>query len=137
MKQKKFPKIVIGAIIYDDEGKIFLAKSHKWPDRWVVPGGHLDWGETLIDSVKREVKEETGLDVEDIKAVGIQESIFSQESHDPKHMIFLDYSCRAVNKDVKLNDELQEYIWIKPEDALEKLKTVLSTRVFIERFIKK
>ena len=133
---KNHPKVVIGAIIYDNTGKIFLAKSYKWQNKWVVAGGHLEWGETLFDAVKREVKEETNMDVDEIELVSVQESILSPEFHKPKHMVFLDYSCKTLHKDIKLNDELQEYTWIDPKEAIENLELGESTFIFIERFIK-
>jgi len=135
MNQEK-PKIIVGAIIYDDNNKIFLAKSYKWKDKWVVPGGHLEWGESLENCVKREIKEETNLDVSNIELVGIQENIFPEEFHKKKHFIFLDYCCHTESDNVKLNDELQEHTWINPKAAL-KLELNPTTERFIKRFIKK
>lgn len=66
MSKSEYPKIVIGALIYNEENKIFLGKSHKWGDRWIVPGGHLELGETFVECIKREVREETNLEVSDI-----------------------------------------------------------------------
>ncbi|MBT4376912.1 NUDIX domain-containing protein [archaeon] len=132
----KIPRIIVGVLIYNDQGEIFLATCHKWKDRWVVPGGKLDWGETLHHCAKREVKEETNMDIDEIELIGTQESIFSEEFHEKKHMVFMDFSAKAITKDIVLNEELQEYKWIKPEDALE-LDLNPSTRLFIERFIAK
>jgi len=129
------PYVIIGALIHNDKNKIFLATSHKWDHKWVVPGGHLDYGEKLFDCVKREVKEETNLDVTDIELIEVQESIFPVEYNKKKHMIFLNYICKAVNDDVQLNRELQEFKWVSPE-AL-KLDLNSSTRQFIKTFIEK
>jgi nucleoside triphosphatase len=138
MSKSEYPKIVIGALIYNEEKKIFLGKSNKWGDRWIVPGGHLELGETFVECIKREVREETNLEISDIELIGIQESIFSEEFHKKRHMIFLDYCCLANNSsDIKLNDEIQEYIWIKPEEALEKLILAKTTVNFIKSYIDK
>jgi nucleoside triphosphatase len=138
MSKSEYPKIVIGALIYNEENKIFLGKSNKWGDRWIVPGGHLELGETFVECIKREVREETNLEISDIELIGIQESIFSEEFHKKRHMIFLDYCCLANNSsDIKLNDEIQEYIWIKPEEALEKLILAKTTVNFIKSFMAK
>ncbi len=138
MSKSEYPKIVIGALIYNEENKIFLGKSNKWGDRWIVPGGHLELGETFVECIKREVREETNLEISDIELIGIQESIFSEEFHKKRHMIFLDYCCLANNSsDIKLNDEIQEYIWIKPEEALEKLILAKTTVNFIKSYIDK
>lgn len=53
-------------------------------------------------------------------------------------MIFLDYCCLVNNSsDIKLNDEIQEYIWIKPEEALEKLILAQTTVNFIKSYMDK
>jgi nucleoside triphosphatase len=137
MNNTKKPEIVVGVLVYNENKEIFLAKAHKWGDRWIVPGGHLEYGETLIECVSREVKEETNLDVRDIEIIDIQDSIFSKEFHRECHMVFLDYCCKQDSYDIQLNDELQEYIWIDPKEALKKLNLNSSTREFIERFVEK
>jgi nucleoside triphosphatase len=137
MNNKQFPKAVVGVMVYNDKGEIFLAKCKKWDDKWVVPGGHVEWGETLVECARREVKEETNLEVTDIELFNVQESIFSEEYHEKKHMVLLDYSCKATSNDVQLNDEIQEYVWIRPEEALEKLDIGKSAIEFINHFINK
>jgi len=59
-----FPEPTVGALIVDQQGKILLARSHKWFDKYTLPGGHIEVGESMADAVRREVKEEVGLDVE-------------------------------------------------------------------------
>ncbi len=132
---KKIPKPATGIMIYNDEGKIFLAKSHKWSNLWIVPGGHLEYGEKLFENVKREAKEETGLNVADIEFVQIQESLFSKEFYKSCHMVFFNFCCKAASKKVTLNEELDEFTWIFPEQALKKLKLNSATRQFIKKFI--
>ncbi len=134
--EKQNPRVVVGVIIYNDSGQIFLARSHKWQDKWIVPGGHLDWGETLEECAKREVKEETNLDVDNIQLIDVQESIFSEEFHKKKHMVFLDFAAKAKNGEVMLNDELQEYKWFNAQEALD-IDLNASTREFIEKFNEK
>jgi len=128
------PKVVVGVLIYNEKWEIFLARSYKWWDKWVVPWGHLEWGETLEDWVKREVKEEINLDITNIENISVQESIFSQEFHQKKHMVFLNFSALLQWWDIVLNYELQEYRWFNPDESLkENLNS--STREFIEKFI--
>ncbi|MFQ5951334.1 MAG: NUDIX domain-containing protein, partial [Candidatus Geothermarchaeales archaeon] len=63
------------------------------------------------DAVVREVKEETGLEVEDLELLMVQEAIFSPEFHEKRHFIFLDYKCRAHSTEVRLEKgELQEHL---------------------------
>lgn len=118
MKQQ-FPHVTVGALIFNSEDKIFLMKSHKWRDHYVIPGGHIELGETIKDTIKREVKEETGLDIYDIKFVCHQEFIFDKAFWKKRHFIFLDYACKTKSTQIKLNDEAQTYIWTTPRQALK------------------
>ena len=90
-----------------------------------------------MEAVKRETKEETGLDIENVEFLDLQESIFSEDFHKPKHMIFLNYTAKALGNKVILNDEMEEYTWIKPEKALLELNLNASSRTFIQKFIEK
>jgi len=112
-----------------------MAQSHKWHNLFSVPGGHLEWGETLEQCAKREAKEETNLDIDDLKLVSVQEAILSKEYYEPRHFIFFDYSCKLKSGTLKLNDELQNPQWLLPSEAL-KLNLNSFTRKFIEEFVK-
>lgn len=115
------PIVAVGALIRNKEGKLLLVRSPKWLDkRYSVPGGHVEYGERLEEAVKREVKEETNLDVEPVKLLLIQQVINPEEFIDnKKHFIFFDFLCDAKSEEVKLdNTELIEYIWAEPKEAL-------------------
>lgn len=129
----QFPKAVVGAVIYNATGEILLAESHKWPGRWVIPGGHVEWGERLEDALILEVKEETGLEVTSVRYLGHQEAIFSESFHKEKHMIFLDFACMTSANDIVTNDELDTVQWVNPQQSLKELKMGSFTRVAIER----
>lgn len=117
---KQYPEPIVGALIVKNDGEILLIKTPKWKSDYSIPGGHVELGETIEDAVKRESKEEVGLDVELKEVLFVQESVYSKEFHKKKHFIFLECLCRAKSSDIKVdNREITEYIWIKPEKALE------------------
>ena len=118
MADQQFPEPTVGALIFNPEGKIFLMKSHKWHGKYVIPGGHIELGETAEEAVKREIKEETGLDVDEVEFIHHQEFIFDEVFWKKKHFIFLDFACKTKSSQVTLNSEGQEYIWVTPEEAL-------------------
>ena len=130
------PKVTVGALIFNNQGEILIGRSHKWHDKYVIPGGHIEAGETTEEAVKREVKEETNLDVEDVKFVQMQESIFSEHYYLKKHFIFLDFACKAKNDDVKMNEEFQDFVWVTPEKALG-MDTEPFTISLIQAYLKK
>lgn len=120
-KQQVYPEPTVGALIVNGEGKILLAKSHKWFDKYTLPGGHIEVGETMEEAVKREVKEEVGLDVEVGEFLLMHEAIFSKEFWKKKHYIFFDFLCKIGDQKVKLdNVELQDYVWEYPGAAFNR-----------------
>jgi len=118
--EKKYPEPTVGALIFNQEGKVFLMTSPKWQGKYSLPGGHIELGETIEEAVKREIKEETNLDVFDIQFLMIQESIFSEEFYKKKHFVFLDFICKTKDIDVVLNKrEGTEHIWTTIDEALK------------------
>ena len=111
-----------------------LVKSHKWLGKYVVPGGHVELGERLEEAAVREAKEETGLDIYDLKFINFQQFIHDPAFWKHKHFIFFDFVCKTDSLEVKLNDEAQEHVWVKSEAALH-LPLDLYTRTSIEKII--
>lgn len=107
----RYPEPTVSAVIFNPDGKILLCKSHKWENKYVIPGGHIELGEKMEDTLKREIWEETGLNIYDIKLISLKESIYSDKFHEKKHFIFIDYICKTDSSNVTLNDEAEEYEW--------------------------
>lgn len=133
--EQRYPEPTVGALILHDSGDILLVQSHKWKGFWSVPGGHIEVGEQAEDAVRREVKEEVGLDVEPVKLLLIQQAIYPKNFTLRKHFIFLDYLCRSRSRDVRLdNREIQQSKWIAPQAARrENLEEY--TRNLLEKFL--
>ena len=132
-----YPEPTVGALIVNKEGKILLTKSHKWFDKYTLPGGHIEVGETMKEAVIREVKEEAGLDVEVADMLLMQEAIFAGEFWKKKHFIFFDFLCRSKDQKVKLDGrELQEYVWEYPGAAF-RLKLDSFTRKTLEKYLQR
>lgn len=119
MPEQHYPEPTVGALIFNPDGQLFLMSSHKWKGKYVVPGGHIELGESMLDALKREVKEETHLDIHDIEFVCFQEFIHDDRFWQRRHFIFFDYACRTDGTDVVLNDEAQSYLWVDLDRALE------------------
>src|SRR5260370_38008976 len=127
----------VGALIVNQEGKILLAKSHKWFDKYTLPGGHIEVGETMKEAVAREVKEEVGLDVEVAEMLLMQEAIFAEEFWKRKHFIFFDFLCKSNDQQVKLDGrQLQEYVWEYPGAAF-RLNLDSFTKKTLERYLQR
>src|SRR5437660_2074827 len=132
-----YPEPTVGALIVNPEGKILLAKSHKWFNKYTLPGGHIEVGETMKEAVMREVREEVGLDVEVVEFLLMQEAIFAKEFWKKKHFIFFDFLCKSKDQQVKLDRrELQEYVWEYPGAAF-RLELDSFTRKTLEKYLQR
>jgi len=136
MPKQQFPEPTVGALIFNSQGEVFLMKSYKWRDKYVIPGGHIELGEALEEALKREIKEETGLGIYDIGFICYQEFIFENAFWKKRHFLFFDFACKAKSTKVKLNSEGQEYVWVSLEKAL-KLPIEPYTKYAIREYMKK
>lgn len=133
---QNYPEATVGALIVNGEGEILLVRSYKWGSKYTVPGGHIELGERSETAVKREVKEEVGLEVEPVRLLLVQEAIYPADYIKHEHYIFLDYLCRASSSEVKLDEkEIQEYLWTTPSDALQ-LDLESFTRNLVEAYLR-
>lgn len=135
MVEQQNPEPTCGALIFNPAGKVFLMKSHKWKDKYVIPGGHVELGEKIENALKREIKEETGLDIFDIEFICFQEFIFDDAFWKKKHFIFFDFACKTDSTNIKLDSEGQEFVWVTLKEAL-KLPIEPYTRRTIEEYLK-
>jgi phosphoglycolate phosphatase-like HAD superfamily hydrolase/ADP-ribose pyrophosphatase YjhB (NUDIX family) len=114
------PTVTVGALIFNSTGEVLVVRTHKWSDLWGIPGGKIKWGEPSEAALQRELKEETGLEIGDIKFVMVQDCIHSKEFYRDAHFILLNYTCRCSGPaDVILNDEARDFRWVAIEQALE------------------
>jgi nucleoside triphosphatase len=136
MPDQIFPEPTVGAFIFNAEGKLLLLESHKWPGRYVVPGGHVELGERLEEALAREAREETGLDIHSIEFINFQQFIYDPAFWKKRHFIFFDFACRTDSMDVQLNDEAEGYVWVEPHKALT-MELDTYTRRSVEEWLKK
>ena len=114
----KYPEPTVSAVIMNENNEVLLCKSHKWNNQYVIPGGHIEYGEKMEDALYREILEETGLHINDIKLLGVQEFINNDSFIETKHFISFDFLCRTEDREVKLNDEAEEYVWVELNEVL-------------------
>ena len=129
---KRRPVATVGALIYNKTGLVLMVRTRKWSDKWGIPGGKIEYGETAEAALKRELKEETGLDVGDVKFILVQDCIQSDEFYRDEHFLLLNYTCSCVGPvEIRLNDEAQHFEWMESRAAL-KLDLNCPTRTLLE-----
>ena len=112
-------ELVGGIVIENEQGEILLTQSTKWGDKWVLPGGHIEPGERVLDALVREGEEETGLLLIGIEVFYWGELIDSRDFHRPAHFIFFDAYATTTGGSLKLDQrELRSYQWLEPVSAL-------------------
>ncbi|MGJ8633212.1 MAG: HAD hydrolase-like protein [Luteolibacter sp.] len=126
------PVATVGALIHDGAGKILMIRTHKWSDKWGIPGGKIERGESSETALKREILEETALSLSDIHFVMVQDCIDSPEFFRSEHFLLLNYVAQAETHHVTLNDEAEEFVWCTPEEA-GKLDLNQATRILLDR----
>ncbi len=112
------PIVTVGALVVGPSSRVLLTQSHKWNHRWSVPGGKIDDGETIRAALLREFREETGLDLVDVRWAPTQEAVYSDEFYKDSHMILLNFIARSDHEAVTLNEEAERYVWVPPFEAL-------------------
>ena len=130
----EYPIPCVGALIERSDGRILLLKSRKWAGKYIIPGGHLEVGEQPEDAVRREVREETGLDVKVEGLLSLASTVPENYSRN-EALLSIDFHCRGEGE-VKAEDtgEFEDVKWVFPREALEMDVDVCSLRV-IKKFI--
>ena len=118
--QREFPKAPIagvGAVVLDDALRVLLVRRGQEPllGEWSLPGGALELGERLEDGVRREVNEETGLDVEPVEIVAVFDHIShgTDEAQVRFHYVLVDYRCRLLGGTLASATDASEARWAR------------------------
>jgi len=133
-----FQRVAFHALINNNKHEFLVlhrvSTDDHSPDVWDLPGGSSELGETDPDkTLTREVKEETGLDINIIKPI----FVFSRMSGPARHQFQIVYKCQYCAGELKLNpEEHDEYRWIKRKD-LDSLPLIQFLQALNEKVLKK
>jgi ADP-ribose pyrophosphatase YjhB (NUDIX family) len=112
--------IGVGAVIEDEAGRILLvkhvpARGGFWQGKWICPGGALELGETIEEGIKREVREETQLEIDLVTPLHPFDRIVRSNDRITLHVIYIDYLARVTGGELKPGSDIGEAIWVEKE----------------------
>jgi ADP-ribose pyrophosphatase YjhB (NUDIX family) len=110
------PLVAVGAVAVRDDGALLLVRRGKAPalGRWSLPGGRVDWAETLRGALRREVAEETGLEVVPGELAGLVERILLGEGF---HYVILDYHVTVTGGTLRPGSDVTDARWVLPSEV--------------------
>ncbi len=134
----EYPKgieIVCGVIVENQENKVFLTKSKYWTEKYVLPGGLILAGETILNAAQRQIKHELNLNVEPIEVFNFGELIDSKDFKRSAHYIYFNVYTKLIGGNIKLNqDKHFDSQWLNPKEALN-LNLAETFDLSLEKFI--
>ncbi len=129
-------EVVVAPFIVNDDGKLLLVRSSKWGDRWLCPGGHVEYGETIAETAEREGEEETGLKVKCEHVINLGELVFDPAFHRQAHLIYIHVRCHVVGGVLKVDGrEIVDAKWFDPKEALKLSTLSESVRESVENLM--
>lgn len=124
------PQLAVSAAIFRDD-KVLLVRRARSPGKGIysLPGGRVEFGESLHTAVHREIDEETGLKIAIVGLAGWREVL--PEAGGGGHYVIMSFAARWIGREPHLNDELDDFRWLAP-DALRDLKVTSGLHEIIE-----
>ncbi len=117
------PVVAVAGIAFDDDGRVLLIQRGKEPGRglWTVPGGSLELGESMSEAVAREMREETGMEVEVGDLVTIVERVLRADGGGDieHHFVICDYAVTVVGGTLAAGDDAADARWLTPDEVAD------------------
>ncbi len=130
------PIVGVGGVIISN-GRALLIKRGSPPleGQWSIPGGLLEIGETLIEGVRRELREETGMEARPLELIEVFERIELDGSGRARyHYVVLDYLCEATGAEPRSGSDVTHVAWARPGELGQYSLSSTATRVIMKAF---
>lgn len=111
--------VSVAALVTNEKGEILLVNS-PWRG-WEYPGGLVEPGETFQKALHREVREESGVEIEITGFVGICKNV-------ERDIVNIDFTARYVGGELRTSEESTEVLWVTPEEAMERITFPLTRK---------
>ena len=113
--------VSVGAVVEDGDGRVLLVKHVPerrgfWQDRWIFPGGKLELGESVAAGIRREVREETNLEIEVTSPLPLAERIVRDGSQVTLHVLYITYMARRIGGELRPGSDVGQARWVTPAE---------------------
>lgn len=118
-------RIIAVGLVWNARNQLLFCRMHPdrgvFPGQWGFPGGGIEPGEQMREALRRELREEIGIEVDQIRPAFFKDGLYSKTFCDghsaPVYMIFLLFHCRTRSEELVLNEELVQYRWVDEAEA--------------------
>lgn len=112
-------EVIVGPFIINDKRQVLLFTSPKWDGVWIVPGGHIEPGETLEEALIRETFEEIGVEIEPLDLISVADGIVSPPQFKRNaHFVFINYAAKLKSDKFVFNREISAFKWFDIDEAI-------------------
>jgi 8-oxo-dGTP diphosphatase len=129
------PIVGVGGVVIQGS-RVLLIQRGQPPlkGEWSIPGGMVELGESLVEGVRREVREETGLEVEPLEVLCVFDRIQKNGSRIQYHYVIVDYVCRRTGGRLKSGSDVLDARWVEREDLIRYRVTPKAASVIADAF---
>ena len=124
------PIVGVGGVVVQDGRALIVKRAHEpRKGEWSLPGGIVELGETLIEAARREIKEETGLDVEVGEVIEVFDRVHRLDGRIQYHFVIVDYLCRPIGGTLQAGDDAEGVAWVTGDEIAAYGVNELAARV--------
>jgi 8-oxo-dGTP diphosphatase len=130
------PLVGVGGVVIRDERTLLIRRgSAPLEGEWSIPGGMLELGETILEGVRRELLEETAIEVRVLDLIEVFERVTRDEAGKLKyHFVILDYLCEAMGGEAQAGSDVTDVAWARESELRKYSLTPTATRVIQKAF---
>jgi len=129
------PIVGVGGVVIHRQRALLIRRGcEPLKGQWSIPGGMLELGEDLAEGVRRELKEETGLEVEPLEIVAAFDRIMREGERVKYHYVIVDYVCRLKRGRLRPASDVTDARWVLREEMPQYHLTEMATKVILKSF---
>ncbi len=111
------PVVGVGGVVVQNGRALIVKRAHEpRKGEWSIPGGRVELGESLVDAVKREIREETGLEVNVGDVIEVFDRVHRHDGRVRYHFVIVDYVCFPTGGTLQAGDDAEDVAWVTTDE---------------------